>query len=479
MADRILRDLSAFYSVLQKQSFAAVHLTPSRMEDPYVELPAVQVLMEHLWNSTDPTDASGMCITMKAYRQIAPEGTENPAGYFLENYLKNFLDGLAPTPGTEDKSGEKADGWKDLRVDLLYLLTDRFAHRRAVSDFTLLAEACEIRKADVTKIESRQLDLADIQAALKPLIASKSVCSTDGLRGVRHYELGHDFMVRAVVRLWQRLAERRAEERFRYVQSQEQSRARLKGLTGIALRVRRLLIAESVLTVLSVWFLPLSWLMSRSFPDGSEIACALVCPLMLALSGVALGCWPAAIQAMVSGAGIASLGTYQSWLERDNDWSSCMMHLVVITIYLAMGTAAWPAGLSEMHGDILPWQKIAATSFDYAYILVLTGSWFLYEIWFTYTPRLDKMLILVALLWLVSQGVSILWRHASLGDALFGLRRVAEGSTKTLVWLREAIGQGTLLAFAGVRRHAIVLPCRFHVGDVPKACQRATRTAVV
>jgi hypothetical protein len=469
VAECILRDLSAFYSVLQKQSFAAVHLTPSRMADPYVELPAVQVLMEHLWNSIDPSDASGMCITMKAYQKIAPPGTENPAGYFLENYLKDFLEGLparvslpgdrSPEKLNETETGSLLDravlGAKeltDLRLDLLYLLTDRYAHRRAVSDFTLLAEAREIRKADVTQIEARQLEMADIEAALTPLMEGRLVYSAPGLRGVRHYELAHDFLVRSVVRLWQQLAERRAEERFRYVQSQEQGRARLKELSGLSLRVRGLLIGESVLTVLSIWAIPLVWLMQGSYPEAEWFALAMISPVLLLFNGTVLGCWPAAAQGAASVAAIISILSFPD-LHYSNGWSGYLMNLIVITVYLATGVVAWSVGMSKSGAGKTEWKKIAATAFDYACILiaysvVLLGSDRPYNSVSSFGRISGTFLFPVAAVWLGSQAVSIASRQASLGNVLFGLRRMAEDGSTARVWIREAIGQAGLLAFA-------------------------------
>ena len=53
VVDKILDDLVQAYSMNQKERFAEVKLTPSPQKDPFIELPALQVLADKLWETKD------------------------------------------------------------------------------------------------------------------------------------------------------------------------------------------------------------------------------------------------------------------------------------------------------------------------------------------------------------------------------------------------------------------------------------------
>lgn len=52
----ILNDLSDQYVVQQRENFAAARLVPAPSDDPYVELPALQIIAEELWNTRHAVD---------------------------------------------------------------------------------------------------------------------------------------------------------------------------------------------------------------------------------------------------------------------------------------------------------------------------------------------------------------------------------------------------------------------------------------
>jgi hypothetical protein len=203
LPEQILTDLSAFYSVLQKRSFAAVHLTPSGDDDPYIELPALQVLMERLWASSDLSSA---VIKRDAYQNLAPAGTKNPAQHVLEKYLGQYLERLS-----EKDSGPEKIILTELRIDILYLLTDRSAHRRAVGGSSLLSEVNQVRGANTIAGDQGPVEQHTIDAALRPLAELKLVRAVPALGGKWQYELAHDFLVRSVVKAWEALDKKRTQ----------------------------------------------------------------------------------------------------------------------------------------------------------------------------------------------------------------------------------------------------------------------------
>jgi hypothetical protein len=218
---RLLTDLSSFYSVLQKRSFTSVHLTPSRDQDPYIELPALQVIMERLWASVDVSSGR---MRLSDYESLAPSAP-NPSETVLSCYLEEFLQSATDTDPAADRQY-----LKELRLDLLYLLTDRTAHRRAVSQRTLLSELQQMRPPDLLPDSSRELTSAEIQMALQPLIQERLVNVADGQGGAKECELAHDFLVRSVVSEWDKLDRRRTEERALLAERNKESAGRLRSL---------------------------------------------------------------------------------------------------------------------------------------------------------------------------------------------------------------------------------------------------------
>src|SRR5262249_34928386 len=95
---------------------------------------------------------------------------------------------------------------QDLRLDLLYLLTDEVSHRKAASEGSLLRELKTVRPAG---LGLASVSKEDIRTALEPLVKTGLVRRETGASDTFQLELAHDFVVRAVVRAWDQLDRKR------------------------------------------------------------------------------------------------------------------------------------------------------------------------------------------------------------------------------------------------------------------------------
>src|SRR5713226_5445582 len=122
----------------------------------------------------------------------------SPAQYVLESYLQESL---------SNPSNQRDD--YELQIDILYLLTDKIAHRRALADEPLLREISQIRPADL-HLPTITKDV--LKSGLHPLLERRLVRRYDSGYGYDQYELAHDFLVRSVLRSWHQLDRQRTEK---------------------------------------------------------------------------------------------------------------------------------------------------------------------------------------------------------------------------------------------------------------------------
>lgn len=442
LPERILNDLSTFYSVLQKESFAQVHLTPSGEQDPYIELPAMQVLMEGLWKSCD---LSGGVITRDAYAKLAPDGTKNPAEHVLQTYLNRCLDDLSANEPKETRELSK-----DLRVDLLYLLTDRSAHRRAVTNFSLLSEANQLWASNADVGGPRVLGLSDIDAALKPLMGARLVRIAKGLGGAVQYELAHDFVVRSAIALWNVLDRRRTAEAVRKAEQERQAKERLVFLSGFSKGITNLIVTFAVLSFLSVAYAPISWLMTGDAPSSlmyliAPTALLLVSVYVRSKAGISLG-----LASLLGLAGIISTSIYYYFSYR---WSLFLAVLVTVTVFLLPGVYSWRNFVLERRARRLEWAEISAAFFNLALIefMFLLCWWILFQREFEILQNIASPFVgvfLVLPIWIVIQVTCLSLTKSSAGYLIHGLRRRSKDSRASRIWVREVISQGLLWGFA-------------------------------
>jgi hypothetical protein len=203
-AELILDDLCAFYRRQQEAGLAAVRLTPSPLDDPFIELPALQALGDRLWE-TRSTQAQPFTLThykgLVKDEQITASGS--PAAAVLENYLSEMLKSI------DDGKGAPDPALDDLRLDILYLLTDKVAHRRALGEKELLSQLRHIRPS---ALDLLVVDVALFRRAIEPLLANWLVREETVTLAESRFELAHDFVVRSVVGAWTNLDRRRISE---------------------------------------------------------------------------------------------------------------------------------------------------------------------------------------------------------------------------------------------------------------------------
>jgi hypothetical protein len=173
-----------------------------------------------------------------------------PAQFVIEHYLAQSLS----EPGDSDQL-------RDLRTDILYLLTDKFAHRRALKLQVLVSELRSVGDAAVVK---RDADRGEVRQALELLCRRGLVRDYEG-EGEIEYELAHDFMVRSVLKLWQQLDRDRMEQAVFLRHKQEKTEERLvrfESLSNATLKVLPVTTIAVFLWIASIGFwgsLP-SWL---------------------------------------------------------------------------------------------------------------------------------------------------------------------------------------------------------------------------
>lgn len=217
--EQLLDDLVQAYSINQKESFSEVTLTPSPEGDPFIELPALQVLADKLWETKGTVDKP---FTLAHYESLKnsdeeeptaktvsidkaehPEDDFSPAQVVLDNYMTDLLDN---TPASDKLSPKE---WREFQIDFLYLLTDKIRHRRALPEHHLLEEVKKIRPPG---LELPAVDEALLMEAIKPLVKIRLVREEATKDGKKQYELAHDFAVRSAVRNWRQLDRERTSE---------------------------------------------------------------------------------------------------------------------------------------------------------------------------------------------------------------------------------------------------------------------------
>jgi hypothetical protein len=243
-----LEDLAQAYSRNQKERFSEVKLTPSPQNDPFIELPALQVLADKLWQTKDTVKQPFSLAHYQSLKDSADRGQEaedvalekteysdrvsSPAQVVLDNYMTDLLN-IAPA---SDKlsSGE----WRDLRIDCLYLLTDKTRHRRALPENLLLEGLKQIRPQGLNLPEvNKEL----MKEAIEPLGKIRLVREEITKDGHKQYELAHDFAVRSAVRNWRRLDRQRTSDLAVLNREKQEREEKLSVLERTERRLLRLL----------------------------------------------------------------------------------------------------------------------------------------------------------------------------------------------------------------------------------------------
>lgn len=218
----------------------------------------------------------------------------SPAQDVLEHFLDEALD-------SSIEEGSQAREERELRIDILYLLTDESAHRRALPLRSLVGKIRQVQAPGRT-VES--ISEARIRAALTALGRQRLVRGFDA-PGDTHYELAHDFLVRSVVRHYQVLYRERIAALALQQRRRQVADAEIERLTSVERWIHRWLLILPVVTLaLAFAFLAveLEWvepfsrrLLSLYFP------CLLMMSFALVVLGVTSRC------ASAIGLGIANL----------------------------------------------------------------------------------------------------------------------------------------------------------------------------
>ena len=283
-AVRILRDLAENYSLNARILSREVRLEPSPERDPFVELPALQVVVDQLWqtreSSTQPFSVAhyewlGEQVGDGQFAAEAGQPLENSATSataakkILDSYLLEILDRI------EDPDPAPASTWKDLRLDCLYLLTDRSRHRRALVEPQLIEELNQIRPSELSL---PRVDPALLDAALRPLVKLRLLHIETADDGLTQYELAHDFLVRSVVTAWRLLDRRRTGDLAILTRVREAQEAALQNLAatqrrallgflwapvvaGVALFLATFSVVASAREFFGAFLTPFSWIM--------------------------------------------------------------------------------------------------------------------------------------------------------------------------------------------------------------------------
>lgn len=245
--ERILDDLTEVYSSVQRDRFGAIRLAVSPHEDPYVELPALHVVAESLWESrTDGQEpfsvghykAAARISASRAgsrfRRRLDPETPpeeESAAAAILDDYLERRVQALGELEGLTPEESQ------DLRLDCLYALTDRRQHRRALGEEQLREVVRELRASE---LELPEVDGARLLEAVRPMVRAGLVREFEVVAGEREFELAHDFMVRTVVHAWKDVDRDRTARVAIKLRAQEKEKTHYASLTrreGWGLRV--------------------------------------------------------------------------------------------------------------------------------------------------------------------------------------------------------------------------------------------------
>ena len=221
---QILNDLADFYRRQQKSDPGAVRLMLSPPEDPFIELPALQAIGDRLWRSRGSQKHP---FTLEHYQSItareAVAASGSPAAAVLDGYLSETLNAIDNEPG-------HAESFGDLRLDVLYSLTDKIAHRKALNEAEVIAAS---RTGGGVVSTDRPLTPAELKQAVEPLITSGLIKRDELHARGRPLRAGaYDFVVRSVVSAWKVLDRRRAQEAAIRAEQEKQKTTKLEELAG-------------------------------------------------------------------------------------------------------------------------------------------------------------------------------------------------------------------------------------------------------
>ena len=200
LVKRLTEDLAKSHSINQSNPSTNGKLNTN--DDSYIELPALQIVADKLWETQGNQIAP---FSLDHYAELKDDRNDSrtsPTEYILSHYLDDFLNSYpALNNWTEDET-------RELRIDLLYLLTDRIKHRRALPLHLIVEEVNLIRPRD---LQLQKVNEAIIEEALVPLISDRLVKKEKGKDKHTEYELAHDFAVRSVVNTWHNQDKRRTK----------------------------------------------------------------------------------------------------------------------------------------------------------------------------------------------------------------------------------------------------------------------------
>ena len=139
VTERMLNDLADFYRRQQKSDSSAIHLMPSPPDDPFIELPALQALGDRLWRTRTSQEKP---FSLEHYESLASKNASTKSGSAAAAVLDSYLDETLSSISDDNSTKRLLD---DMRLDLLYVLTDKEAHRKALGEGEMLAELRRIR----------------------------------------------------------------------------------------------------------------------------------------------------------------------------------------------------------------------------------------------------------------------------------------------------------------------------------------------
>jgi hypothetical protein len=198
------------------------------------------------------------------------ERSGSPAEWCLDHYLPDQLSQLPD-----------AVELKDLRLDCLYLLTDRLRHRRALTGQQLLDDVNLLRRGT---LELAIVDGPLLERVMEPLVRCRLVTKSEAAGGHDRFELAHDFAVRSVVLEWRRLNQERSIQealRLRERKKAEGQAAELANRERTALRF--LLIGPGIVNLLLAIFMAYLYAASREY---DPLGAAAIASFSILFSGI-------------------------------------------------------------------------------------------------------------------------------------------------------------------------------------------------
>jgi hypothetical protein len=165
---------------------------------------------------------------------------DSPAQVILESFLDEAL--RTEVPSSDNPAGIQRE--IDLRTDILYVLTDKIAYRRALP-LTRLME--EVRGLQISELAGSPLTNERITASLHVLLQQRLVREFEA-PAEKHYELAHDFLVRYVVRTYRGLERRRISQLAILKQQQQATGAELARLSKLSSAVSWILRSLPIVT---------------------------------------------------------------------------------------------------------------------------------------------------------------------------------------------------------------------------------------